>query len=156
MKGFLDEFKKFIMRGNVLDMAVGVIIGGAFTAIVTSLNKDIITPLLALFGGVDFSYLTLVMGSGEYAPVLLYGNFITAVINFLITAFVILCLIKAINVLGKKFVKKEETPVDTMVVVSEWPYLLRAMATTKKQGDMNGIKVLPLPAEGFKYDKKCF
>ena len=50
MKGFLDEFKKFIMRGNVLDMAVGVIIGGAFTAIVTSLNKDIITPLLALFG----------------------------------------------------------------------------------------------------------
>ena len=50
--------------------------------------------------------------------------------------------------------KKEETPVDTMVVVSEWPYLLRAMATTKKQGDMNGIKVLPLPAEGFKYDKK--
>lgn len=112
MKGFLDEFKKFIMRGNVLDMAVGVIIGGAFTAIVTSLNKDIITPLLALFGGVDFSYLTLVMGSGEDAPVLLYGNFITAVINFLITAFVIFCLIKAINVLGKKFEKKEETPAE--------------------------------------------
>ena len=112
MKGFLEEFKKFIMRGNVLDMAVGVIIGGAFTAIVTSLNKDIITPLLALFGGVDFSYLTLVMGSGEDAPVLLYGNFITAVINFLITAFVIFCLIKAINVLGKKFEKKEEAPAE--------------------------------------------
>ena len=108
----MEEFKKFIMRGNVLDMAVGVIIGGAFTAIVTSLNKDIITPLLALFGGVDFSYLTLVMGSGEDAPVLLYGNFITAVINFLITAFVIFCLIKAINVLGEKFAKKEEVPAE--------------------------------------------
>ena len=111
MKGFLEEFKKFIMRGNVLDMAVGVIIGGAFTSIVTSLNTDIITPLLALFGGVDFSYLTLVMGSGEDAPTLLYGNFITAVINFLITAFVIFCLVKGINVLGDKLTKKEEAPV---------------------------------------------
>ena len=110
MKGFLDEFKKFIMRGNVLDMAVGVIIGGAFTAIVTSLNTDIISPLLALIGGVDFSYLTLVMGSGDEAPVLMYGKFITAVINFLITAFAIFCLIKFINVVGEKLAKKEETP----------------------------------------------
>ena len=67
-KGFLADFKKFIMRGNVMDMAVGVIVGGAFTAIVTSLNKDILTPLLALFGGIDFSYLQLVMGEGEEAP----------------------------------------------------------------------------------------
>ena len=110
MKGFLEEFKKFIMRGNVLDMAVGVIIGGAFTAIVTSLNTDIISPLLALIGGVDFSYLTLVMGSGDEAPVLMYGKFITAVINFLITAFAIFCLIKFINVVGEKLAKKEETP----------------------------------------------
>ena len=129
MKGFLDEFKKFIMRGNVLDMAVGVIIGGAFTAIVTSLNKDIITPLLALFGGVDFSYLTLVMGSGEDAPVLLYGNFITAVINFLITAFVIFCLIKAINVLGKKFEKKEETPAEPVApTTKKCPYCCSEIA----------------------------
>ena len=110
MKGFIEEFKKFITRGNVLDMAVGVIIGGAFTAIVTSLNTDIISPLLALIGGVDFSYLTLVMGSGDEAPVLMYGNFITAVINFLITAFAIFCLIKFINVVGEKLAKKEETP----------------------------------------------
>ncbi len=108
MKGFIEEFKKFIMRGNVLDMAVGVIIGGAFTSIVTSLNTDIISPLLALFGGVDFSHLKLVMGEGEQPPTLLYGNFITAVINFLITAFVIFCLIKAINFLGDKLAKKEE------------------------------------------------
>ena len=110
MKGFIEEFKKFITRGNVLDMAVGVIIGGAFTAIVTSLNTDIISPLLALIGGVDFSYLTLVMGSGDEAPVLMYGNFITAVINFLITAFAIFCLIKFINVVGEKLAQKEQTP----------------------------------------------
>lgn len=106
--GFLGEFKKFIMRGNVMDMAVGVIVGGAFTAIVTSLNKDILTPLIGLVGGTDFSYLQLVMGEGEEAPVLMYGNFITAVINFLITAFVIFLLVKGINAMGKRFSKKEE------------------------------------------------
>lgn len=129
MKGFLEEFKKFIMRGNVLDMAVGVIIGGAFTSIVTSLNKDIITPLLALFGGVDFSYLTLVMGSGEDAPTLLYGNFITAVINFLITAFVIFCLVKAINILGDKLAKKEEAePQPAEPTTKKCPYCLSEIA----------------------------
>ena len=89
-KGFIAEFKKFITRGNVLDMAVGVIVGGAFTSIVTSLNKDILTPILG------------------NAPVLNYGNFITAVINFLITALVIFCLIKGINAIGGKMRKKEE------------------------------------------------
>lgn len=128
MKGFLEEFKKFIMRGNVLDMAVGVIIGGAFTAIVTSLNKDIITPLLALLGGVDFSYLQLVMGSAEDAPVLLYGNFITAVINFLITAFVIFCLVKAINVLGEKFTKKEESAPPAAPTTKKCPYCCSEIA----------------------------
>ena len=108
MKGFFDEFKKFIMRGNVLDMAVGVIIGGAFTAIVTSLNTDILTPLLGLLGGTDFSYLTLTLGSGEEAPVLAYGSFITAIINFLVTAFAIFCLVKLINTLGDRLSKKEE------------------------------------------------
>lgn len=110
-KGFLSEFKKFIMRGNVMDMAVGVIVGGAFTAIVTSLNKDILTPLLGIFGGMDFSNLMVKLGSGENAPVLMYGNFITAVINFIITAFVIFCLVKGINSLNERFSKKgEETP----------------------------------------------
>lgn len=108
MKGFFDEFKKFIMRGNVLDMAVGVIIGGAFTAIVTSLNTDILTPLLGLLGGTDFSYLTLTLGSGEEAPVLAYGSFITAIINFLVTAFAIFCLVKLINTLSDRLSKKEE------------------------------------------------
>lgn len=114
MKKFFAEFKKFIARGNAMDMAVGVIIGGAFTAIVTSLNKDIITPILGIFGGIDFSNLTVTLGSGETAPVLMYGNFITAVINFLITAFVIFCLIKVINRIIEGRKKKEEpaAPVD--------------------------------------------
>ena len=106
-KGLIEEFKKFIMRGNVMDMA-GVIVGGAFTAIVTSLNQDILTPILGIFGGTDFSNLKVTLGSGENAPVLCYGNFITAVINFLITAFVIFILIKAINSLSSRLVKKEE------------------------------------------------
>ncbi len=96
-KGFVQEFKEFILRGNVMDMAVGVIVGGAFTAIVTSLNTDILTPILGIFGGTDFSNLTVTLGSGENAPVLTYGNFITAIINFLITALVIFILIKGIN-----------------------------------------------------------
>ncbi len=108
-KGFIAEFKSFIMRGNVLDMAVGVIIGGAFTAIVTSLNKDIITPLLGLLGGMDFSYLYVTLIEDPEAPTLLaYGNFITAIINFLITAFVIFILVKCINALLNGFKKKEE------------------------------------------------
>ena len=108
-KGFLEEFKKFIMRGNVMDMAVGVIVGGAFTSIVTSLNEDILTPILGIFGGTDFSNLKVALGSGENAPMLTYGNFITAVINFLITAFVIFVLIKMLNSLSDRFLKKEET-----------------------------------------------
>lgn len=66
-KGFVAEFRKFITRGNVMDMAVGVIMGGAFTSIVTSLNEDLLTPILGLFGGTDFSYLSVKLGSGENA-----------------------------------------------------------------------------------------
>ena len=123
--GFVSEFKKFIMRGNVMDMAVGVIVGGAFTAIVTSLNKDILTPVLGLFGGTDFSnffiqltgretiYATLAEAQEAGVAVLAYGNFITAIINFLITAFVIFCLIKVINKVGDQFSKKEEPAAPT-------------------------------------------
>ncbi len=101
-KGIVSEFKDFIMRGNVMDMAVGVIVGGAFTAIVTSLNEDILTPILGIFGGTDFSNLKVTLGSGELAPTLTYGNFITAIINFLITALVIFFIIKGINRASEK------------------------------------------------------
>lgn len=114
---FFEEFKKFILRGNVMDMAVGVIVGGAFTAIVTSLNADILTPILGLFGGTDFSYLYVTLGSGENAPVLHYGNFITAIINFLITALVIFILLKVINRITERLSamtgNEEEAPVPT-------------------------------------------
>ena len=102
---FFGEFKKFILRGNVMDMAVGVIVGGAFTSIVTSLNADILTPILGIFGGTDFSYLTVTLGTGENAPVLHYGNFITAVINFLITALVIFIMLKVMGHMSKKFIE---------------------------------------------------
>lgn len=108
MKSFIKEFKTFISRGNVLDMAVGVIVGGAFTAIVTSLVNDIIMPLISLLtGGFDFTALCITLGSGEGAATLKYGAFISAVINFLIVAFVIFSVIKAIN---KMRPKKEEAP----------------------------------------------
>lgn len=124
--GFISEFKEFILRGNVMDMAVGVIVGGAFTAIVTSLNEDILTPILGIFGGTDFSELKVTLGSGENAPTLLYGNFITAVINFLITAFVIFIIIKSINKASEKaaaLVKKNKEDAEAAAPTEkECPY----------------------------------
>lgn len=111
-KGFIAEFKEFISRGNVMDMAVGVIIGGAFQAIINSLVNDVVMPLISVItGGLDFTAWKLVMGSGENAPVLAYGNFITAVINFLLMALVIFTFIKVMNNLAAKAKKKpEEAP----------------------------------------------
>ena len=113
--GIIKEFKEFISRGNVIDLAVGVIIGGAFTGIVTSLNEDIITPVLGMFGGVDFSNLKISLGLAKNAPVLTYGNFLTAVINFLITAAVVFLLIKVINNITTKMSPKEEVKITTKV-----------------------------------------
>ncbi len=90
----LNEFKDFIAKGNVMDLAVGIIIGAAFTAIVTSLVQDLINPLIGLFvGGLDFSGLSVGVGEARF----MYGNFITAVINFLIIAVVVFLLVKAVN-----------------------------------------------------------
>ncbi|MGC9418157.1 MAG: large-conductance mechanosensitive channel protein MscL [Rhodovulum sp.] len=94
----LKEFRDFIARGNVMDMAVGIIIGAAFTAIVTSLVDDLINPIIGLFlGGVDFSGMGIRIGEGENAGVFAYGNFITALINFLIIAWVVFLLVKMVN-----------------------------------------------------------
>ena len=93
MKKFIEEFKAFALRGNVMDMAIGVIIGGAFTSIVTSLTENLINPILGLFGGTDLSGFVLNLGGVE----LRYGAFITSIINFLIMAFVLFCLLKAVN-----------------------------------------------------------
>ena len=112
MKALIKEFKEFISRGNVMDMAVGVIIGGAFTAIVNSLVNDMLMPLLSLLtGGFDFSGLSIALGEGENAATINYGSFISAIINFLLIALVIFLIIKAINKVSRK--KKEETPAPT-------------------------------------------
>ena len=102
------EFKSFIARGNVMDMAVGIIIGAAFTAIVTSLVGDLINPLIAIFtGGIDFSgwfyaldgndYASLAVALEAGAPVFAIGKFVMAVINFLIVAFVVFTLVRLVN-----------------------------------------------------------
>lgn len=104
MHAFFSEFKTFIARGNVLDMAVGVIIGGAFKAIADSLTNDILMPLLGiLVGRVSFADLTLTLGEAQIA----YGNFIEAVLNFLIMAFAVFCIVKAVNRFHRK---KAEAP----------------------------------------------
>lgn len=105
----LKEFKEFISRGNVMDMAVGIIIGGAFTGIVNSLVNDIINPLIGMIGGTDLTGYVLVL---KDEATLNYGSFLTAIINFLIMAVVVFILIKSINTMSKAFTrkKKEEAP----------------------------------------------
>ncbi|MEE1243005.1 MAG: large-conductance mechanosensitive channel protein MscL [Frisingicoccus sp.] len=114
-KGFIAEFKEFISRGNVVDLAVGVIMGSSFTAIVTSLVNDIIMPIIGLFlGGLNFTELKYVItpATGDMAEAAIYyGNFIQCVVNFLLVAFVIFIVIKAINRFHKKAEEpKEEVP----------------------------------------------
>ena len=113
-KGFFDEFKTFIMRGNVIDLAVGVIIGGAFQAIVNSLVNDIIMPVISLLTkGLDFANLFVALDGNKYASlaeaqeagaaVITYCSFIGAIINFLIMALVIFLIVKSINKVSNKF-----------------------------------------------------
>lgn len=112
MKKFFKEFGEFIKRGNVMDLAVGIIIGGAFQSIVKSLVGDIITPVISIItGGIDFSNLFILLGQAPEGveiktiadaqaagiATLAYGNFITAVINFLIMAFVVFCFVKGLR-----------------------------------------------------------
>ena len=101
----IKEFREFITRGNVMDLAVAVIIGAAFTAIVTSLVDDIIMPIIGvLMGGVDFTSLAIQVGDAT----IMYGNFIQAIINFLIIALVIFLMVKAINSASKQVTGPEE------------------------------------------------
>jgi large conductance mechanosensitive channel len=135
----LKEFKEFIMRGNVMDMAVGIIIGAAFSAIVNSLVKDIITPVIGLIFKADFTNLFWTMREGELAPgpyqtlaeaqaagavTMNYGNFINYVITFLIVAFVIFLLIKAVNGMRRAAEKPKEAAAPT---TKDCPFCLSAV-----------------------------
>lgn len=110
MKKFMNEFKAFIARGNVMDMAVGIIIGGAFTSIVSSLVEDIINPIIGIFGGMNFDQLSVTL-LGE--ATLNYGKFITAVINFLIMALVVFLIVKVVNGAASKLGPKKEAAAPT-------------------------------------------
>lgn len=142
-KGFFAEFKKFILRGNVIDLAVGVIVGAAFQAIVKSLVDDIVMPVISLITkGVDFTSKFIALDGGEYATlkaardagaaVITYGNFISAVLNFLIMSFVIFCFVKLINVITEKALKKKDEP-EAAPTTKKCPYCCTEI-------DINAVK----------------
>lgn len=108
----LKEFKKFAMRGNVFDLAIGVVIGGAFGKIVSSLVNDIIMPIIGLIiGGINFTHLKIVLGkNGDTELAITYGAFIQTIVDFLIISFSIFLVVKAINSFKKKEEEKEEAP----------------------------------------------
>ena len=118
-KGFIKEFKEFISRGSVLDMAVGIIIGGAFTAIVKSLVEDIFTPILGMIlAGINFKSLSITIPWGS-KPQIYYGLFLEAVVTFLLTAFCVFLMIKAINKFRKKKEEEPEAPDPQIVLLTE-------------------------------------
>lgn len=106
LKKFFGEFKAFALRGNVMDLAIGVIIGAAFQAIINSLVNDVLSPLIGLFAKTDLSYLVLVLNGVDIK----YGAFLTAVINFIIMVFVIFLLVKGMNALASLGSSKTEEP----------------------------------------------
>ena len=112
MKKFFEEFKAFALKGNMMDMAIGVIIGGAFSTLVTSLTDNLISPILGILGKVNFDAMMWdVFGDGKL--VFKYGAFITAVINFLIMAFVLFCIVKAMNKLMEMGKHEEAAPAES-------------------------------------------
>lgn len=149
-KGIIKEFKEFISRGNVLDMAIGVIMGSAFTAIVTSLVEDIFSPIIGMItGGIDFAGLkyTVLIPTGKFeedgiTPIftdgatLTYGNFIQNVITFILTAICIFAIVKVIN---KFFNKKEQTPKLDPKPTNEEILLAEILEVMKSTAERDGI-----------------
>ena len=126
----LKEFRDFIIRGNVLDLAVAVIIGLAFGAIITSLVNDIIMPIVGmLLGGIDFTAMSITVGSAQ----IMYGNFIQAIVNFLIIALALFLIIKAANtVMRKKAVEASPTPTREEILLTEIRDLLKAQVSQNR------------------------
>lgn len=111
MKKFVQEFKEFAFKGNVVDMAVGVMVGSAFSSIVTSIVNDLVSPVIALItGSVNFSSLVIKLGEAEEAPAIAIGNFIQTVLNFFIIATCIFMIVKFINKLRKPAVEEPAAP----------------------------------------------
>lgn len=147
--GLLADFKKFAMKGNVLDLAVAVIIGGAFSGIVKSLVNDIIMPIVGrIFGNLDFSNLYIALsavpeGTGPTleavrtagVPVLAYGSFISVAINFIILAFIVFMMVRQVNKLTEAFEKKEEQAPAEPPPTPEDILLLREICDSLKKAD---------------------
>ena len=130
MKKFFEEFKAFISKGDVVTMAVGLMVGSAFTAIVTALNANILTPILGIFlGGINFEGIVITIGSA----VVEVGLFIQAIINFLITAFVLFLIVKFFNSLKKKEEEKPAAPPAPPVVPEDVKLLTEIRDLLKNQ-----------------------
>ena len=130
MKKFLQEFKDFALKGNVMDMAVGVIVGGAFSSIVSALCDNILNPIISCFGGTEIGLVTKLGNTGQ---VIDWGAFISAVINFLIMAFVLFTIVKALNKLAHLAKKEEEEAPKEEPEPSEEVKLLTAIAAELKK-----------------------
>ena len=142
MKKILNEFKKFISKGNALDLAVGVVVGGAFSKIVSSLVNDVIMPLIGvIIGGIDFTNLSLKVGEATEN----YGMFIQNIFDFLIISFCIFLVVKTLNTLNdmtkKKLVKEEKVEKKEEEKVSEEILLLREINNSLKKQNKNAKKV---------------
>ena len=141
MKKFFEEFKAFALKGNMMDMAIGVIIGGAFSTLVTSLTDNLISPILGILGKVNFDAMMWdVFGDGKL--VFKYGAFITAVINFLIMAFVLFCIVKAINRLNDAKDKAKGELLAERAAVKKYRRegLTKAEAMAKYQADLKAAE----------------
>jgi len=123
-KGFIGEFKTFVSKGNVMDLSVGIIIGSAFTAVVTALTSNVLMPIIGVaLGGVDFSKLAITFGSASIG----YGSFIQSVLNFFLIALTVFFLVKGINIITRKKEEKKEPskPSDEILILTEIRDLLK-------------------------------
>ena len=137
MKKFLEEFKAFALKGNMMDMAIGVLIGGAFSTLVTSLTDNIINPIIGILFQTDFSDVVLHLPFGINLGI---GAFISAVINFIILAFVLFCMLKAMNKLMDLGKHEEEKPAETEApkAPTQEELLTEILAVLKEQQAANG------------------
>ena len=130
MKKLLEEFKEFALKGNVMDMAVGVIVGGAFSSIVSALTDNILNPIISCFGGTEVGLVTPLGNTGQ---VIDWGAFISAIINFLILAFVLFLILKAVNKMTALTKKEEEAEPEAEPEPSEEVKLLTEIAAELKK-----------------------
>jgi len=141
----LKEFRDFVARGNVMDMAVGIIMGAAFTAIVTSMVDDLVNPIIGFFiGGIDFSDMVMSFGDGENAAAVRYGAFINAIIKFVIVAWVVFLLVKGVNRVKEAAMAEAEEPAEE----PDAPSSEQLLAEIRDLMKSNAAHAAPAPTQG--------